>query len=675
MAFFNDVLPYLKARGKQRPATSRKVKEDDHLATSKPYQYDRLSIDQIRVLSISEDSTTGVLVCNFHVTDLPPNQFTYRAISYCWGDPMPTHRVLCSNGQSLCVTKSAADLLTFVVPQNETYYFWIDQLCINQSDLTEKSQQVQMMGKIYASAKEVIAWLGRGDKREENAFAFVESMFEEIEDMKCKGLHPTLLPSLSLPARVRHVKWQIQTTQQWKALSHLLRNPWFERIWVMQEVIMASAQFPSRAGEDSSIILSIQKHSISFEKLSCVFGVLEQDHLHSNLIYDQQNKDGLDEIGMDPPGFDAVQIFSAYRAMRKEGTPVLLNSALSNAWHFKASDDRDKLYAVMGFVTEQLDRDLFPQYECTVEDVYVAWATKLLERENDYPMLLHMAGIGLQRSHESLPSWVPDFSSRSFEVQLGSAMTRKTRGKHYRASGPSERAGLKVHPESPTLRFQGMIIDTIFTSFPQPSAGKSDRWYHNLTPSMFFTPDKKFHRSFLQWIDDILYLLRAPSPAVGQNDPPPMEVLWQTIVGDYPTKENPLDSDLRDSFDCWYQAQRELAGKDKSNLLASFSRKPEIYDKAQEFEDLKAGALHDRPIFGTAQHHLLGHGPKGLQAGDSICIIKGVITPFLLRPDTDRSGEDGTVEPRWSLVGDCFVHSLMYGEGLNMAEMGELVIT
>jgi hypothetical protein len=35
-------------------------------------------------------------------------------------------------------------------------------ICINQQDLLERSQQVQMMGDIYSSARNVVIWLGEG---------------------------------------------------------------------------------------------------------------------------------------------------------------------------------------------------------------------------------------------------------------------------------------------------------------------------------------------------------------------------------------------------------------------------------------------------------------------------------------------------------------------------------
>ena len=239
----------------------------------------------------------------------------------------------------------------------------------------------------------------------------------------------------------------------------------------------------------------------------------------------------------------------------------------------------------------------------------------------------------------------------------------------------TEKKEINVDLPSLTLKVRGMITDTISIVFQQPSSDKSDRWHHNLKPSRFLTLDKRFHRSSLEWIHDIASFLTTPSPAVEQNDPQPMEVLWQTMLAEYPTNEHPIDGDLQQAFEIWYRAQRELAGRDKTQLLASISRKHEVYDQAQKIEELKAVSLHDRPVFGTAQHHLLGHGPKGLLPGDTLCKAIGDYTPFLLRADLDRANSDGMAEKRRKLVGDCFVRGLLYGEGLCTGEPEDVFIT
>jgi hypothetical protein len=45
----------------------------------------------------------------------------------------------------------------------ESRLFWIDQICINQEDETEKGHQVQFMGEIFRRAYNVFAWLGMED--------------------------------------------------------------------------------------------------------------------------------------------------------------------------------------------------------------------------------------------------------------------------------------------------------------------------------------------------------------------------------------------------------------------------------------------------------------------------------------------------------------------------------
>ena len=41
-----------------------------------------------------------------------------------------------------------------------TVVLWADQICIDQSNETEKEQQVQLMSRIYAQAQQVTGWLG-----------------------------------------------------------------------------------------------------------------------------------------------------------------------------------------------------------------------------------------------------------------------------------------------------------------------------------------------------------------------------------------------------------------------------------------------------------------------------------------------------------------------------------
>ena len=419
----NSGLPYLKA-----PSKAAAVLRTGPAVTviAEPYEYTRLASAQIRLLSISIEPSTGYVTCHFRLADLATSRGAFRAISYCWGKHTPTHRVLCEDGRSLLLTESATELLRYVIPRNPVDYFWIDQICVNQADLEEKSTQVSLMGQIYSLTTQVVAWLGRGNRSSEHAIKFVEALSEEVSNMKRKGLDPTLVPLLSESARVHNAPAQMQTSHRWNALSNLLKNVWFERVWVMQEVIMACAAIANANSNGARVLLSFEKCSIDFDLLAMILDLLERDHLLTNMVYDRLNQDSLDELGVYPRGLNATRTFSLFRDIRSRGEPIMLNLALDHAWHFKATNARDKIYAVLAFADEPVQGTLRPNYALTVEEIYTVWTTELLERPYEYPMMLHMAGIGLQRTLCTLPSWVPDLDSASPTAQLAPVMTKST---------------------------------------------------------------------------------------------------------------------------------------------------------------------------------------------------------------------------------------------------------
>jgi hypothetical protein len=108
---------------------------------------------------------------------------------------------------------------------------WIDALCINQSDLKERAQQVQMMRLIYAQANRVVIWLGEHtDHLPHDSIPAIRKLLELDTDVfDAELMKHRDIDSLNLedPATL---------------LTHglnLLRLPWFRRIWVVQEVYHA----------------------------------------------------------------------------------------------------------------------------------------------------------------------------------------------------------------------------------------------------------------------------------------------------------------------------------------------------------------------------------------------------------------------------------------------------
>ncbi|KAK3641167.1 hypothetical protein LTR56_011407 [Elasticomyces elasticus] len=114
----------------------------------------------------------------------------YRAVSYVWGAPAPEpnlRRSRSSYGKaqpetmtialSTSESRDAADFKPHLLQSTNLYellcqlatekhdcWLWIDNLCINQADDDERSQQIKSMGQIYQSANVVLSWLGREPK-------------------------------------------------------------------------------------------------------------------------------------------------------------------------------------------------------------------------------------------------------------------------------------------------------------------------------------------------------------------------------------------------------------------------------------------------------------------------------------------------------------------------------
>ncbi|KAL9610237.1 MAG: hypothetical protein Q9167_005059 [Letrouitia subvulpina] len=87
--------------------------------------------------------------------DKAENRPTYEALSYTWGDP-EERRVTYVDSDSVLITRNLDIALRYIRNPSESRVLWIDALCIDQSNLEEKAQQVEMMKDIYKEAFQVL---------------------------------------------------------------------------------------------------------------------------------------------------------------------------------------------------------------------------------------------------------------------------------------------------------------------------------------------------------------------------------------------------------------------------------------------------------------------------------------------------------------------------------------
>ncbi|OQD66040.1 hypothetical protein PENPOL_c005G03019 [Penicillium polonicum] len=83
----------------------------------------------------------------------------YKALSYEWGS-CDNKETIFLNGCEFKVWRNLYNALCHLRSPKEDLVLWIDQLCINQNNLTERGHQLRKMSQIYRSAHGVVLWLG-----------------------------------------------------------------------------------------------------------------------------------------------------------------------------------------------------------------------------------------------------------------------------------------------------------------------------------------------------------------------------------------------------------------------------------------------------------------------------------------------------------------------------------
>ncbi|KAH7080802.1 heterokaryon incompatibility protein-domain-containing protein [Paraphoma chrysanthemicola] len=123
--------------------------------------------------------------CNMEIFKLdqaPP----YIALSYVWGDKSSGTAGILLDGQKFEITTSLyifLDLFRSDTFSQEVAYIWIDQICIDQSDLDERSYAVRFMSSVYSNAEYVVVWLGDDEETEKAAKAFYFTRLWIIQEL------------------------------------------------------------------------------------------------------------------------------------------------------------------------------------------------------------------------------------------------------------------------------------------------------------------------------------------------------------------------------------------------------------------------------------------------------------------------------------------------------------
>lgn len=143
---------------------------------SEPFKYRSLTEpDSFRLILLQQNSTCDAdLQCTLLHTTLSQCDRDiidhYTALSYVWGDPNQTGYIYV-DGHRFTITATLEAALRDLRDPFRVLRIWADALCIDQSNLAERSSQVGLMAQIYSTAHLTVIHLGPLTKSYETILA------------------------------------------------------------------------------------------------------------------------------------------------------------------------------------------------------------------------------------------------------------------------------------------------------------------------------------------------------------------------------------------------------------------------------------------------------------------------------------------------------------------------
>ena len=628
------------------------------------YQHQALpDSDHIRLLELQprDGALDQPLRCKIHVTTLKAPSHPFAALSYVWGDDKEENKVpIVINQQILKITPSLESALLRIQEVSVARFLWVDGICIDQSSrsrsLKERAAQVRKMDQIFAKAERVVVDLGEASAMETEILRTLDRYRDipyprwvEIEiQVKETGLNEAsqALTQHGLPGT---------TDDFWPKFVRLMSRPWFQRVWIIQEFAVATSSMlmlgnETRDGSYLSIALARATFHIYW------LYVLDRRHPQNeepserfaNLIWD-----------MNVPNRCLTTIEHCYFRDPDYSSFCYL---LWRMQHSRATDPRDRVYAILGLVSDgDLKSSLPVDYREPANHLAVRVSGYLLAQGHGPYILYNCVGL----NPNGIPSWAVVLGQKKenpldesydprrhlYEPLYSAAGSTEFQ---YRLSDPSRfRYTRRPCAKPARVVLPAIVIDTV------ADIGPGFPYFADLA----FKDVKSYSRVLAdvqEWAQSALSAQKLPREAF-------TKAVWQTLIADQmivPRKEG-LG---------WQRASHQSMFDECISLLhllgrwALAERRGEPNSGWPYPDNIRhlAGTVAEgirfaagRRLALTGHHGLLALVPEEAVVGEKLCIISGCEMPFVIRSTRVLFGRSKT-----GLVGSCYVHDMMDGQAV-----------
>jgi hypothetical protein len=421
------------------------------LALYKPLDH---SLPQIRLLQLLPGNKGDFIRCRLH----PPRflyEGGYEALSYVWGNPMDEAKTILVDDTHLHITPNLEGALHCIRDRNNSRYLWIDAVCINQNDNHEKNHQVNLMSDIYSRANRVLVFLGSEDDCSE--------AFDYFDAVNKAGRNGTPLLSPKDVSKLLLVFWRLFT------------KPWWSRVWVIQEFVLASKDSLIGCGGRWTTTFAFIAGFVELQKVANLKNSLS--------VLDFQLQD--------------VSLLSIMKMMDSKyellSGPLLrdrpeLSTLITLSRFHDSTDQRDKIFALNSLMMEPFRTILDPDYSQSLRTVYTEITALLLciQRWGKFYKFFPV------NADKRLPSWVPDYSQHGSDTEAS--------GRFLQETPVSLTRGIDCWVLMGTLNIRGVEFDTIETTFEINEADVMNlpRIFYTIESSMLQEHQTEDHETSLQ---------------------------------------------------------------------------------------------------------------------------------------------------------------------------------